>query len=121
MLWAWLRGAFTLVLSEEIWAEYVDVAWRVKLKEGLAASPEPWLRRVQERADWVSPVELDQQIGRDARDQCFFRAAVGGQAGVIVARDPHFTDMERPLGILIQTPRQFLATLPRALRGKAQS
>jgi hypothetical protein len=33
-----LRGAFTLVITEEIWAEYLDVAWRVKIKEGLEAS-----------------------------------------------------------------------------------
>ena len=37
VLRAWLRGAFTLVITEESWAEYVDVAWRVKIKGGLEA------------------------------------------------------------------------------------
>ena len=117
VLRAWLRGAFTLVVTEEIWAEYLDVAWRVKLKQGLAASPEAWLRLVQLRADWVEPAELQAQVGRDPKEQCFFRAALGGNATVIVARDPHFTDMERPLGIMILTPRQFLNTVPQDLRG----
>lgn len=118
VLRAWLRGAFTLVITEEIWAEYLDVAWRVKFKEGLEASPEEWLRLVQVRADWVAPAQLKAQVGRDLKDQCFFQAAVGGNAGVIVARDPHFTAMERPLGISILTPRQFLNPVPRGLRGR---
>ncbi len=117
VLRAWMRGGFTLVVTEDIWAEYLDVAWRVKFKERLAASPEEWLRLVQVRADWAEPAELEAQVGRDPDDQCFFRAAVGGNASVIVARDPHFTDMERPLGITILTPRQFLNTVPRELRG----
>jgi uncharacterized protein len=118
VLRAWLRGAFNLVVTEEIWAEYLDVAWRVKLKEALAASPAEWLRLVQIRADWAEPAVLEAQVGRDPKDQCFFRAAVGGNASVIVARDPHFTAMERPWGITILTPRQFLNTVPRELRGK---
>ena len=118
VLRAWLPGAFTLVVTEEIWTEYLDVAWRVKFKAGLAASPEEWLRLVQVRADWAEPAELKARVGRDHKDQCFFQAAVGGNASVIVAWDPHFTDRERPLGITILTPRQFLNTVPRALRGK---
>ena len=116
ILLAWLRGAFDLVLTRPIFAEYCDVAGRLKATGKLSADPSVWLAAAVGRAAWVQPAELVEQIGRDPGDQIFFAAALGGQANIIVARDKHFTDREKPLGIRVLTPRQFMNLIPRQFR-----
>jgi predicted nucleic acid-binding protein len=43
-------------------------------------------------------------------------AALAAGARTIIARDPDLTVLRNPFGIRILTPRQWLATLPRAER-----
>ena len=115
-LQAWQQGAFYLVVSDAIFDEYQRVAWRVKEKERLAGDPEPLLRLIHERALWVIPEPLAKQVCRDPKDDKFIEVALAARARLLLARDTDLTDLEKPFGVEIVTPRQFLRRLPRQVR-----
>lgn len=113
---AWQQGLFQLVVSDAVFDEYQQVAWRVKEAQRLAGDPEPFLRLIREHAFWVAPEPLRRPVCRDPKDDKFLEAALAGGAPVVMARDRDLTDLEKPFGIEIVTPRQFLARLPRKSR-----
>jgi predicted nucleic acid-binding protein len=43
-------------------------------------------------------------------------AALAARARLLIARDADLTDLEKPFGIEIVTPRQYLGQLPRQVR-----
>jgi len=77
---------------------------------------EPMLRLIQDRALWVVPEPLASRVCRDPKDDKFIEAALAARARLLLARDPDLTDLEKPFGIEILTPRQFLGRLPRQVR-----
>ena len=118
-LGAVLFQEFTLGLvavSDPVYDEYRRVAWRVKEQKRLVGGPEPLLRLIRERAVWVVPEPLTKRVCRDPKDDKFIEAALAARAGVLLARDADLTDLEKPYGIEILTPRQFLGRLPRKIR-----
>jgi putative PIN family toxin of toxin-antitoxin system len=115
-LQAWHQGIFHLAVSEEVFEEYRRVAWRVKKAEQLPGDPEPLLHLVRERALWVMPERLSRQVCRDSKDDKFIEAALAARARLLIARDADLTDLEKPFGIEIVTPRQYLGQLPRQVR-----
>ena len=115
-LQAWHHGLFHLAVSDAIFDEYQRVAWRVKKAEGLSGDPEPLLGLIQERALWVLPEPLTRQVCRDPKDDKFIEAALAARAPLLLARDADLTDLEKPFGVEIVTPRQFLGRLSRQVR-----
>lgn len=115
-LQAWQNGAYHLVVSDAVFREYQRVAWRVRDQERLAGDPEPLLRLIQARAIWVAPVRLASRVCRDPKDDKFIEAALAAKAALVLARDSDLTDLEKPFGVEIITPRQFLGRLPRPVR-----
>jgi putative PIN family toxin of toxin-antitoxin system len=113
---AWQQGLFRLVVSDAVFDEYRRVAWRVKERERLPGDPGPLLRLISERALWVAPEPLARAVCRDPKDDKFIEAALAGRARWLIARDPDLTDLEKPFGVEIVTPRQFLGRLPRQVR-----
>jgi uncharacterized protein len=113
---AWQYGVFHLAVSDAVFDEYRRVAWRVKEKERLTGDPEPLLRLIHERALWVVPEPLASPLCRDPKDDKFIEAALAARARVLLARDTDLTDLEKPFGVEIVTPRQFLRRLPRQVR-----
>ena len=113
---AWEQGVFHLVGSDSILEEYERVARRVKQQEDLPGDPEPLLRLVRERAFWVVPDPLVRSVCRDPKDDKFIEAALAGKARLLIARDADLTVLEKPFGVEIVTPRQFLARLQRQFR-----
>jgi len=113
---AWQHGVFQLAVSDAVFDEYRRVAWRVKEKERLAGDPEPLLRLIHERALWVIPEPLAKQVCRDPKDDKFIEVALAARARLLLARDTDLTDLEKPFGVEIVTPRQFLRRLPRQVR-----
>jgi len=119
---AWEQGAYHLVVSDAVFEEYQRVARRVREHEGLSGDPEPMLRLIREHALWVVPDPLDRPVCRDPKDDKFIEAALAGGAKLVIARDADLTDLEKPFGVEMVTPRQFLSRLPRQMRrrlGKA--
>lgn len=78
--------------------------------------PEPLLQLIRERAAWVLREPLTKRVCRDPKDDKFIETAVAARANVLLARGPDLTDLEKPFGIEILTPRQFLGRLPRGVR-----
>ena len=117
-LQGWVRGLFTLVLSEAIFSEYERVLLEVKSEQKFTTDLNPWLEAIRTTAVWVSPTPLTRRVCRDPKDDMMIEAALAAGAGTIIARDADLTELESPFGIRILTPRQWLATLPRAERRK---
>jgi uncharacterized protein len=113
---AWEMGLFHLAVSDAVFDEYQRVAWRVKEQERLTGDPEPFLRLIRERALWVVPEPLGKRVCRDPKDDKFIEAALAARARVVLARDADLTDLAKPFGVEILTPRQFLGRLPRRVR-----
>jgi putative PIN family toxin of toxin-antitoxin system len=115
-LQAWQQGVYHLAVSDAVFEEYRRIAYRVKEQERLAGDPEPMLRLIQERALWVMPDPLVSPVCRDPKDDKFIEAALAAKAPLLLARDADLTDLEKPFGVEIVTPRQFLSRLPRQVR-----
>jgi putative PIN family toxin of toxin-antitoxin system len=115
---AWLRGLIVPVVSDSIFSEYGRVLREVKAAQGFHTDLEPWLAAVRTSSLWVTPVSLRERVCRDANDDKFIGAALAAGARTLIARDRDLTSLQRPYGIAILTPRQFLATLPRSTRRK---
>jgi putative PIN family toxin of toxin-antitoxin system len=63
----------------------------------------------------VEPSPLGKQRSRDAKDDPYLACALAAGAKLIISRDDDLLALEKPFGIQIITPRQFLATLPRPI------
>lgn len=115
-LQAWQHEVFQLAVTDAIFDEYRRVAVRVKDRERLPGDPEPMLRLIQEHAFWVVPEPLADPVCRDPKDDKFIEAALAAKARYLLARDTDLTDLQRPFGVEILAPRQFLGRLPRPRR-----
>jgi predicted nucleic acid-binding protein len=65
---------------------------------------------------WVTPEPLVSSVCRDPKDDKFIEAALAGRAPLLLPRDTDLTDLRKPFGVEIVTPRQFLSRLPRQVR-----
>ena len=113
---AWLHGMFTLVVSEPIVLEYERVLAEVKAEHEFSTELDPWFTGIRSSTLWVTPEPLGHPVCRDANDDKFIEAALAANAHVPIARDLDLTDLQKPFGVEIVTPRQFLARLPRSVR-----
>jgi putative PIN family toxin of toxin-antitoxin system len=105
------KRQFTLAVTEPVLDEYVSTVWDVKVEEEMALNPEPWLQWLASRARFVTPSPLPKQTCRDAKDDKFLACALAASATLIVSRDQDLLVLEKPFGIEIITPRQFLGRL----------
>jgi len=113
---AWLLGMVSLVVTDAIYEEYERTLRRVKLQQGFDTDLAPWLTLVRDYGVWSTPDVLPSPVCRDPKDDIMIEAALAGQARTIIARDRDLTTLEKPFGIHVVTPRQWLGTLPRATR-----
>ncbi len=105
------KRRFTLAVTEPVLDEYVSTVWDVKVEEELALNPKPWLQWLASCARCVTPSPLPKQTCRDAKDDKFLACALAAGATLIVSRDQDLLVLEKPFGIPIVTPRQFLGRL----------
>ena len=115
---AWLLGLVSLVVSDAIYQEYDRTLRRVKAQEDFHTDVEPWLALVRNCGVWATPDPLNEPVCRDPKDDIMIEAALAGEARTIIARDADLTALEKPFGIRIVTPRQWLATLARDIPRK---
>ena len=113
---AWLHGVLLLVVSQPVMEEYDRVLREVKTAQRFVTDLEPWLTAIRHSALWVTPTPLRASVCRDPKDDKFIEAALAGDAHLLIARDADLTVLEKPFGIEILTPRQFLSRLPRRIR-----
>ena len=109
---AWLHGVLTPVLSEEIIAEYEAALERVRQEQQFMINTALWLDTLRTSALWVEPIPFEDKVCRDRRDNKLVEAALAERdCYTIIARDRDLMVLEKPFGIDIFTPREWLDTL----------
>ena len=86
------------------------------------ACPEPWLQWIERRARVYEPEPLGRLRSRDPEDYPFLACALACGARLLVSKDKDLLALEKPFGIQILHPRQFLAPFnQRAIRRSPQT
>ena len=107
---AWTAGKFSLIVSNQVVSEYLEVLSRPRFKithdelDNFAAL-------ILIKAEFVLPEESIHAVEADPSDNKYIEAAVAGQADYIVSGDKHLLDLKEYKGIFIITPRAFLEQL----------
>ncbi|MBV6402136.1 MAG: hypothetical protein CNIPEHKO_02442 [Anaerolineales bacterium] len=103
----WKAGTFTLIVTDSVAAEYIDVINRPKFK-----IPSDEIVGVTDflldTAEFVTSAEDIFAVTADPTDNKFLEAAVAGQVDFIVSGDNHLLDLGTFREIPIIKPRQFL-------------
>jgi putative PIN family toxin of toxin-antitoxin system len=101
-------GQVSLFVTDEIWKEYADRIPSILAAEKRGVDPQPVLAWLLTIAEFVEPAPLGKQRSRDVRDDCYLACALQAGADVIVSNDRDLLVLEKPFGIAILTPIQFL-------------
>jgi putative PIN family toxin of toxin-antitoxin system len=107
---AWKANKFTLVVSDEIAWEYLDVLQRPKLRLD-AATITDFVGRIQRKAEFVTPTETVHAVEADPTDNKFLEAALESKAIYVVSGDSHLLELKAFRGIEILTAREFIERL----------
>lgn len=104
----WAKRRFHLAVTISIFEEYCEIARRLaeKISE---VDPQPWLEWIEIKAKVYEPIPLGKQRSRDAEDDLFVSCALASGAKVIISQDKDLLVLEKPFGVEILTPRQFLS------------
>ena len=104
----WAKRRFHLAITVPLFQEYDEVARRVaqRIPE---VNPEPWLKWIERKAKVYEPAPVGQQRSRDRDDDQFLACALARGAKTIISKDSDLLVLEKPFGIEILTPQQFVA------------
>jgi putative PIN family toxin of toxin-antitoxin system len=106
----WKLGKFTLIITDSIAREYLDVINRPKFKipQGEIIAVSDYLLQLGE---FVTPEEEIHVIVADPTDNKFLEAALAGKVDLIVSGDNHLLELRSFRGIPIITAREFISWL----------
>jgi predicted nucleic acid-binding protein len=113
---AWLRGMMTPVMTEDMLAEYEAGLEQVKHEQQFTTETGLWVDALCMSALWVEWEPIAKRVCHDFKDEKFIEAALTAGCHTIIALDRDLTVLEKPLGINIYTPREWLDTLTRPQR-----
>ena len=68
-----------------------------------------------DRVKIVEPAPLGKPRSRDSKDDPYLACALAAEAKMIISRDEDLLTLEKPFGIQIITPREFLVHLTRTI------
>jgi putative PIN family toxin of toxin-antitoxin system len=104
----WAKRRFHLAITRPVFEEYGQIAQRIaaKLPE---VNPEPWLNWIESKAKVYEPSPIGKQRSRDPDNDLFLACALASGAKTIISKDKDLLVLEKPFGIEIVTPKQFLA------------
>ncbi len=115
---AWARRRFQMAGTVPVFAEYAEIARRVRMKRP-EVNPEPWLSWIERKAKVFEPAPLGRSRSRDPDDDPMLSCALASGAKFIVSKDKDLLVLQKPFGIEILTPRQFLSRLLREASHRA--
>lgn len=101
------RRAF-LFVTDEILAEYTAVIPETLAAEAPEVNPYPKLAWMKSKARLVKRSPLGKQRSRDAKDDIYLAGALGASAEYLVTYDKDLLDLEKPFGIEVIRPADFL-------------
>ena len=106
----WRAGKFTLIVSNDIAREYLDVMRRSKFKISVLeiAAITDFLFK---RAEFVTPLETITVIEADPTDNKFLETAFAGGAVYLVSGDSHLLGLKTFRDISIISGREFIEWL----------
>ena len=114
IVWAGLAGAFTLLVSERVVAEFqTKIATKAYLAARIAAEDvEAFVALLAEGAEMVPELpEPFPEVGRDRKDDYLFAHALIARADVLVSGDDDLVSFEQIEDVVIVSPARFLAIL----------
>jgi putative PIN family toxin of toxin-antitoxin system len=100
------KRRFFIAGCQEIFSEYRRST--LKREKLCGIDPRPMLDYLEATARNVEPVHLLTPVCRDSSDEIFLAAAVAANAQFIVTHDPDLLILNKPFGIEILRPREFL-------------
>lgn len=106
----WRAEQFTLLVSEAIVREYLDVIHRPKFKFS-PAEIAPITEYLLKTAEFVTPLETIEVVEADPSDNKFLETAVTGKAIYVVSGDHHLLQLETFRDIKIIKAHEFIALL----------
>ena len=104
----WAKRRFHLAITLPVFEEYGQISQRIAAKIP-EVNPEPWLTWIESKAKVYEPSPIGKKRSRDADDDLFLACALASGAKTIISKDKDLLVLEKPFGIEIVTPRQFLA------------
>jgi len=110
-------GAYELVVTDEIEAEYRDAVERPKVRRATARGFDrlAFVATIVRAAQRVEPAPGVGGITRDPKDDKYIAAALAGRAEFVVTFDRrHLLALREHQGVRFVTPGDFLAILRRA-------
>ena len=113
---AWLLGMMTPVMTDEMLAEYEAGLEQVKQEQQFATDTGLWVDVLRPSALWAESLSVGKIVCRDFKDERLIEAAVNAKCHTIIARDRDLTVVEKPFGINLCTPREWVDTLTRPQR-----
>jgi uncharacterized protein len=97
-----------LCVTREVWEEYDERIPRLLAGEKPGANARPILDWLLTVAQFVQAAPLGKQRSRDLKDDRYIACALGAGAKFVVSNDRDLLDLEKPFGVAIVTPVQFL-------------
>ncbi len=102
------RRHHVAAISRELLDEYADVAARFR-ERFPRINPAGALGWLQAKCLWVELVSLGKRRSRDPKDDPVLATALAARARYLVAGDRDLLVLEKPFGIEIVTPAEFLS------------
>jgi predicted nucleic acid-binding protein len=113
---AWLHGMMTPVMTDDMLAEYEAGLEQVKQEQQFTTDTGVWVDALGMSALWVEWEPIGKRVCHDFKDEKFIEAALTAGCHTIIARDRNLTVVEKPFGIDIYMPHEWLDTLTRPQR-----
>ena len=103
-----------LCVTDEVWGEYDTRVPEILAQKRPEMNPRPMLDWLLTVAHFVQAIPLGKPRSRDRKDDRYLACALAAGAAAVVSNDRDLLDLEKPFGVPIMTPVQFL----RFVRGR---
>jgi len=101
-------GQVNLFVTDEIWSEYTHRLPRRLSEEKRAVDAQQFLSWLLRIVNFVEPSPLGKRRSRDIKDDRYLACALSARAEAIVSNDRDLLVLQKPFGVKILTPIQFL-------------
>lgn len=105
------RREVFLYVTDEILAEYESIIPETLAEETPGIDPQPKLTWIRNKARLVSAAPLGKRRSRDAKDDIYLAAALAASAEYVVTYDKDLLALEKPFGVEVIRPAEFLRRL----------
>lgn len=97
-----------LCVTSEVWSEYDAGVPEILAQKRPGINPRPMLDWLLTVAHFVEATPLGKPRSRDIKDDRYLACALAAGAATVVSNDRDLLDLEKPFGVPVMTPVQFL-------------